>query len=168
MLTMAPAMLKDLHTAIAKGATPGREGTVCHPGVAGWTGCSYGDVGHYQPIPHHHYQYPTLDVFGGTHNILWSGALPDAVARNFVDFWSKTGGAFTMEAPRRRGGGMGGLCPFTQFGHGYGLLALDLVEQYLVFAFAMLAQARGGSNKVLFVWRAENPSSLWALHILYG
>ncbi len=48
-----------------------------------------------------------------------------------------------MESPRKNhSGGMGNVCPFTQFGHGYGLLALDLVRQYEVFAFAMLAQAQ--------------------------
>lgn len=57
-----------------------------------------------------------------------------------MTFWARTGGAFTMESPRTHG--MGGLCPFTQFGHGYGLLALDLVREYQVFAFAMLAQAQ--------------------------
>ena len=98
MLKAAPPMLKDFHTALARGASPGRNGTVCHPvsarrpgsvpgsgsglgsccscpccfgeatidqwlaavewshkgllrgqGVAGWVGCSYGDVQHYQP-----------------------------------------------------------------------------------------------------------------------
>lgn len=144
MLKAAPAMLKDFHTALARGATPGRvNGTTCHPGVAGWQGCTYGDVQHYNPHPGnpHPYKYPTLDVFGGTHNILWSGALPEHVAREFVQFWAETGGAFTMEAPHRPGS-FAGLCPFTQFGHGYGLLALDMIEKYLVFAFWMLTQAQ--------------------------
>jgi hypothetical protein len=77
MLAEAPALLRDFHTALARGATPGKNGTTCHPGVAGWVGCTYGDVQHYQPHPGKHYTYPTLDVFGGTHNILWSGAVPD-------------------------------------------------------------------------------------------
>ena len=143
MTAAALPMLKDFRRAIARGATPGRApGTVCHPGVAGWDGCSYGDVSHYQPIPHHHFVYPTLDVFGGTHNILWGGALTDEAARQFVHFWAENGGALTMESPRKNHSGMGGVCPFTQFGHGYGLLALDLVRQYEIFAFAMLAQAQ--------------------------
>ena len=82
MLQAASPMLKDFHTALARGATRGRvNGTICHPGVAGWQGCTYGDVQHYSPHPGKSYKYPTLDVFGGTHNILWSGAVPDLVAR---------------------------------------------------------------------------------------
>ena len=76
-----------------------------------------------------------------------------------------------MEAPRKPGS-FAGVCPFTQvrvlelcflihifrastfkfanasahgemqFGHGHGLLSLDLIEQYLVFAFWMLTQAQ--------------------------
>ena len=91
--------------------------------------------------PGRHYTYPTLDVFGGTHNILWSGALPSQVAHDFVTGWAKTGGAFTMDAPHKPGA-FAGFCPFTQFGHGYGLLALDLVEQFQIFAFFMLGQAQ--------------------------
>ena len=91
--------------------------------------------------PGRHYTYPTLDVFGGTHNILWSGALPSQVAHDFVTGWAKTGGAFTMEAEHKPGA-FAGFCPFTQFGHGYGLLALDLVEQFQIFAFFMLGQAQ--------------------------
>eukprot|EP01046_Picozoa_sp_COSAG06_P002743 COSAG06_NODE_100_length_24132_cov_93.237507_4_plen_459_part_00 len=142
MLKAAPPMLKDFHTALARGATPGRvKGTVCHPGVAGWKGCTYGDVQHYNPHPGTPYHYPTLDVFGGTHNILWSGALPEQVARDFVKFWAQSGGAFTMEAPHKAGA-FTGICPFTQFGHGAGLLALDMVEEFQVFAFWLLTQAQ--------------------------
>jgi hypothetical protein len=142
MLQAAPPMLKDFHTALTRGATPGRvKGTVCHPGVAGWKGCTYGDVQHYNPHPGTPYHYPTLDVFGGTHNILWSGALPEQVARDFVKFWAQSGGAFTMEAPHKAGA-FAGICPFTQFGHGAGLLALDMVEEFQVFAFWLLTQAQ--------------------------
>ena len=143
MLLVAPPMLTDFHAALAAGATAGRNGTVCHPGVAGWVGCTYGRTRGYSPHGPHGapYVFPTLDVFGGTHNILWSGALPEHVAREFVEFWAKTGGAFTMEAPHVPPQ-WAGLCPFTQFGHGHGLLALDLVEQFQLFAFAMLTQAQ--------------------------
>ena len=111
-------------------------GTVCHPHVAGWSGCFKGEE-HYRP----NYTWPTLDVFGSSYTyptLLFSGALLPRVAREIVEWSAANGGAWTVNSPRKSGG-RPMICSFAQLGHAFGMLQADLVDRFLVFVFAVAA-----------------------------
>ena len=117
--------------------------TVCHPHVASWRGCFYGgDAHHYEPMGKP-YKYPTLDVFGGGYTwpfVFYSGAITSKVAQDIVEMNAEYG-AWTINCPRPKGQ-WPGMCLFSQIGHGYGMILYDMVERYLIFAFAMAAHGQ--------------------------